>query len=118
VGRGDDASSCLLLYKAPLSETAAARLEIMKNSNDGFKIAEEDLRLRGPGEVLGRRQSGDPDFVMADLAYHGDLLQLARDQVQDVLKDNPTLDGEHGAHLQLLLALFERDLAVTYLAGG
>ena len=118
VGRGEDASSCLLLYKAPLSETAAARLEIMKNSNDGFKIAEEDLRLRGPGEVLGRRQSGDPDFVMADLAYHGDLLQLARDQVQDVLKDNPTLHGEHGAHLQLLLALFERDLAVTYLAGG
>ena len=76
VGRGHDASSCLLLFKGPLSETATARLNIMKESNDGFKIAEEDLRLRGPGEVLGRRQSGDPEFALADLAYHGDLLEL------------------------------------------
>lgn len=118
VGRGHDASSCLLLYKAPLSETATARLNIMKDSNDGFRIAEEDLKLRGPGEVLGRRQSGDPEFTLADLAYHGDLLELARDQVHRILKENPTLEGTEGERIKLLLALFERDRAVTYLAGG
>ena len=118
VGRGQDASSCLLLYKAPLSETAAARLQIMKDSNDGFKIAEEDLKLRGPGEVLGRRQSGDPEFTLADLAYHGDLLEMARDQVQDILNNDPTLESPESEHIKLLLALFERDRAVTYLAGG
>ena len=118
VGRGHDASSCLLLYKAPLSETATARLNIMKDSNDGFRIAEEDLKLRGPGEVLGRRQSGDPEFTLADLAYHGDLLELARDQVHRILEENPTLEGTEGERIKLLLALFERDRAVTYLAGG
>lgn len=118
VGRGHDASSCLLLFKGPLSETATARLNIMKESNDGFKIAEEDLRLRGPGEVLGRRQSGDPEFALADLAYHGDLLELARDQVQAILDLDPNLESEKGQALKLLLSLFERDKAVTYLAGG
>lgn len=118
VGRGDDQASCLLLYKAPLSETARARLAIMRESNDGFRIAEEDLRLRGPGEVLGRRQSGDPDFILADLAHHGDLLALAHDEARDILARNPGLDGEEGEKLKLLLSLFERDQAVTYLSGG
>jgi ATP-dependent DNA helicase RecG len=118
VGRGNDTSTCLLMFKPPLTEIAEARLRIMKESNDGFKIAEEDLRLRGPGEILGRRQSGDPDFRLANLAYHEDLLQLARDQVQDILTRNPMLEGEDGKVLRLLLALFERDRAVTYLAGG
>ena len=118
VGRGHDASSCLLLYKAPLSETAAARLQIMKDSNDGFRIAEEDLKLRGPGEVLGRRQSGDPEFTLADLAYHGDLLEMARDQTHTILTENPKLEGAEGERIKLLMALFERDRAVTYLAGG
>lgn len=118
VGRGDEASSCLLMFKSPLGESAVARLNIMKESNDGFKIAEEDLRLRGPGEVLGQRQSGDPEFTLADLAYHADLLQLARDQVMDITSRNPLLEGDEGVRLKLLLALFERDQAVTYLAGG
>ena len=118
VGRGHESSSCLLMYKGPLNETAAARLAIMKDSNDGFKIAEEDLRLRGPGEVLGRRQSGDPEFTLADLAYHDDLLMMARGQAEDILARNPQLDGDEGQRLKMLLALFERDKAVTYLAGG
>lgn len=118
VGRGDDQSSCLLLYKSPLSETAKARLSIMRESNDGFRIAEEDLRLRGPGEVLGRRQSGDPDFILADLAHHGDLLALAHEEVNAIISRNPRLEGEEGERLKLLMALFERDMAVTYLAGG
>ena len=118
VGRGDDTASCLMLYKGPVSDTARSRLSIMRESNDGFRIAEEDLRLRGPGEVLGRRQSGDPDFILADLAYHGDLLALAHDEVSDILSRNPRLEGSEGERLKLLLALFERDMAVTYLAGG
>jgi ATP-dependent DNA helicase RecG len=118
VGRSDEKSSCLLMFKPPLNEVAEARLNIMKQSNDGFKIAEEDLRLRGPGEVLGRRQSGDPEFTLADLAYHDDLLMLAREQAEDILKRNPALEGEDGGRLKTLLALFERDKAVTYLAGG
>jgi len=118
VGRGQESANCVLLYKGPLSDTAKARLTIMRDSNDGFRIAEEDLKLRGPGEVLGRRQSGDPDFQLADLAHHGDLLALARDQVSKVLEQNPDLEGPEGARLKILLALFERDRAVTYLAGG
>ena len=118
VGRGHESSSCLLMYKAPLNETAESRLNIMKESNDGFKIAEEDLRLRGPGEVLGRRQSGDPEFSLANLAYHEDLLILARQQAETILEDNPNLEGKHGETIKTLLALFERDKAVTYLAGG
>lgn len=118
IGRGDDEAACLLMFKPPLNEIAEARLHILKESNDGFKIAEEDLRLRGPGEILGRRQSGDPEFALADLAYHGDLLQIARDQAQDILARNPRLEGDEGETLKLLLSLFERDRAVTYLAGG
>ena len=104
VGRGHDTASCLLLYKGPVSDTARSRLSIMRESNDGFRIAEEDLRLRGPGEVLGRRQSGDPDFILADLAYHGDLLALAHDEVSDILGRNPRLEGTEGERLKLLLA--------------
>ena len=118
VGRGEESANCVLLYKAPLSETAKARLSIMRDSNDGFRIAEEDLKLRGPGEVLGRRQSGDPDFQLADLAYHGDLLELAYQQVTEILEKNPALNGKDGQNLKTLLALFERDMAVTYLSGG
>ena len=118
VGRGDAESSCLLLYKGPLSETAEARLNIMKESDDGFRIAEEDLRLRGPGEVLGQRQSGEIDFALADLAVHGDLLELARDQALEALADDPDLMSAEGEDLRMLMALFERDRAITYLAGG
>ena len=122
VGRGDIDASCLLLYKAPLSETALARLNIMRETNDGFRIAEEDLRLRGPGEVLGARQSGDPNFSLADLAYHDELLKLAREQVNKIIeasaKGEAPLQGDEGERLKLLLALFERDRAVAYLAGG
>ena len=79
VGRGTAKSSCLLLYQEPLGETAKARLSIMRETEDGFRIAEEDLRLRGAGEMLGTRQSGLPLFRMADLATDGDLLAAARD---------------------------------------
>jgi ATP-dependent DNA helicase RecG len=118
VGRGRVKSSCLLLYRAPLGETAKARIAVMRDTEDGFRIAEEDLRLRGEGEVLGTRQSGSPGFRLAELSLHADLLALARGQAQRVIKENPRLEGEAGRALLLLLYLFERDAAVKLLQAG
>lgn len=118
VGRGDKESFCILLYKSPLSEVAQARLNIMRNSNDGFAIAEEDLRLRGPGEVLGQRQSGLPEFKLADLAAHADLLGLARKQASEIVQQDPDLSAPHSAPYRTLLSLFEKDVAVQFLASG
>ena len=112
VGRSDQQSSCLLVYHGALSETAAKRLGVMRDTNDGFVIAEEDLELRGPGEFLGQRQSGMPEFVLADLAAHRDLLSLARSEAGRILEQNDQ------KHMNLLLSLFERDSAVKFLASG
>ena len=118
VGRGSDHSSCLLLYAAPLGETARARLKIMRETEDGFRIAEEDLRLRGGGEILGTRQSGLPAFRLADLAVHGELLAAARDDAKLILNHDPDLHSKRGASLRVLLYLFERDAAVLNLRSG
>ena len=112
VGRSTAQSSCLLVYQPPISETANKRLSVMRDTNDGFVIAEEDLNLRGPGEFLGQRQSGVPEFVLADLAAHRDLLAIAREQAQIMLAGNDM------HHINLLLSLFERDSAVKFLAAG
>ncbi len=118
IGRGAGKSTCLLCYQAPLGETARARLEIMRQTDDGFRIAEEDLRLRGAGEVLGTRQSGMPTFRVADLAVHGDLLAMARDDARLILEKDPGLTGPRGEALRVLLYLFERDQAIKYLRSG
>jgi ATP-dependent DNA helicase RecG len=118
VGRGDSASSCMLLYDAPLSETAKSRLEVMRSTDDGFVIAEEDLRLRGGGEILGTRQSGLPEFKMADLAVDGDLLAAARDDARLILERDPELATERGNRLRTLLYLFDRDSAIRTLRSG
>ncbi|MBR9970610.1 ATP-dependent DNA helicase RecG [Magnetospirillum sulfuroxidans] len=118
VGRGSGASSCLLLYGAPLSENAKARLEIMRATEDGFLIAEEDLRLRGGGEILGTRQSGLPEFKLADLALHDDLLAVARDDANLILTRDPDLASERGQALRVLLYLFERDAAIHTIRSG
>ena len=118
VGRGAEKSSCVLLYNAPISGMAKSRLSIMRETNDGFRIAGEDLRLRGPGEVLGKRQSGDPEFMLADLSYHEDLLALAHDEAKTTIENDTILDQDNHDPQRLLIALFERDQAVTYLAGG
>ncbi|MDB2513015.1 ATP-dependent DNA helicase RecG [Alphaproteobacteria bacterium] len=112
VGRSSTQSSCLLVYYPPLSETASKRLSVMRETNDGFVIAEEDLSLRGPGEFLGQRQSGVPEFVLADLAVHRDLLAMARNEAHTLLATNASGD------INLLLCLFERDSAVKFLAAG
>jgi len=118
VGRGAAKSSCLLVYHGPLGETAKARLKIMRETDDGFVIAEEDLRLRGAGELLGKRQSGLPEFRIADLAVHADLLAAARDDAKLVLARDAELKSERGEALRVLLYLFERDEAVRLLRTG
>ncbi len=112
VGRSNEQSSCLLVYQGPLNEIASERLGVMRTTNDGFIIAEKDLDLRGPGEFLGQRQSGMPEFALADLGTHRDLLATARKEATRMLETGDT------AQLELLLSLFERDSAVKFLASG
>jgi ATP-dependent DNA helicase RecG len=118
VGRGSAAASCLLIYQEPLGGIAKRRLAILRQTDDGFIIAEEDLRLRGAGEVLGTRQSGLPDFHFANLAMHHDLLTAANDDVRVVLQRDPELKSERGEALRTLLYLFGRDAAIRFLRAG
>ncbi|BDV34386.1 ATP-dependent DNA helicase RecG [Methylocystis iwaonis] len=118
VGRGSGKSSCLLLYKGPLSEAAKARLMVLRQTEDGFRIAEEDLRLRGEGELLGTRQAGLPGFRLADLTAHARLLAIARDDAEIILRRDPELTSERGEALRALLYLFEREEAIKLLRAG
>ena len=118
VGRGDKPSSCVLLYKGPLGETAGARLNIMRQTNDGFLIAEEDLKLRGGGEILGTRQSGTPGFRIARADEHADLMEVARDDARLILEKDPDLKTDRGQALRCLLYLFGRDAAIRLLRAG
>lgn len=118
VGRGDKPSSCVLLYKGPLGETAGARLNIMRQTNDGFLIAEEDLKLRGGGEILGTRQSGTPGFRIARADEHADLMEVARDDARLILEKDPDLETPRGEALRCLLYLFGRDAAIRLLRAG
>jgi ATP-dependent DNA helicase RecG len=118
IGRGDKPSTCLLLYQPPLGEVARQRLGILRETDDGFRIAEEDLRLRGAGEVLGTRQSGLPSLRLADLAVHEELVAIAHDDARLVLERDPHLESERGRALRTLLYLFRRDEAVQYLRAG
>lgn len=118
VGRGKGKSSCLLLYRAPLGATAKRRIEIMRETEDGFRIAEEDLALRGEGEVLGTRQSGMPGFKMADASVHKDLLETARKDAALIVANDPSLQSPRGEALRILLHLFEREDAVRLLDAG
>ena len=118
VGRGDKASSCLLLYKAPLGEVAKARISIMRETEDGFRIAEEDLKLRGEGEVLGTRQSGAPGFQIAQMEHHAAILEIARDDSRLILEQDSHLQTPRGQALRNLLFLFSKDEAIRLLRAG
>jgi ATP-dependent DNA helicase RecG len=118
VGRGSARSSCLLVYQDPLGPTAKQRLAALRATDDGFVIAEEDLRLRGAGELLGTKQSGMPEFHFADLTVHGELLAAARDDARLILHKDPELKTPRGEALRTALYLFERDEAVRYLRAG
>jgi ATP-dependent DNA helicase RecG len=118
VGRGRQQSSCLLIYSPALGEVAKKRLSVLREHDDGFIIAEEDLRLRGAGELLGVRQSGMPEFRFADIAQHAELLGIARDDAWLILHTDPQLKSRRGEALRVLLYLFERDEAIRYLTSG
>ena len=118
VGRGGGASSCILLYQPPLGETATARLKILRETEDGFRIAEEDLKIRGAGDLLGVAQSGLPRFRVADLEADGSLLPMAQDEARLALNKDPDLKSPRGEALRTLLYLHDRDAAIRYLTGA
>ncbi len=118
VGRGSEKSVCLLLRGDALSETGRQRLALMRETQDGFRLAEEDLALRGGGEVLGTRQSGEEGFRIADLGQTQRLAQMAQDDARLLLERDGGLTGERGEAARILLYLFERDWGVQLLRGG
>jgi len=118
VGRGAGQSFCLLMYAPPLGETARARLGIMRETEDGFRIAEEDLKLRGAGDLLGTAQSGLPKFRIAVLESDAALMALARDDARLVMTRDPELASDRGKALRSLLYLMERDDSVRMMKSG
>ncbi len=118
VGRGAAASTCLLIRADQVSETARARLALMRETNDGFRIAEEDLRLRGGGELLGTRQSGEAEFAIATPEQVARLIGPARDDARLLIERDGGLSGPRGEAARVALYLFERDAGVTLLRGG
>ncbi len=118
VGRGSGASTCLLLYDPPLGETAARRLKLMRDTDDGFRIAEEDLAIRGTGDVIGTAQSGLPRFRIADIERQADLMAIAQSDTRKLLADDPALQSPRGAAARTLLWLMEQDKAIRLIQVG
>jgi ATP-dependent DNA helicase RecG len=118
IGRNDLESTCILLYGSPLSEIAQKRLSTLRDTNDGFQIAEMDLKLRGAGEVLGRKQSGITPYRLADLGFHSDLIQIAHDDARLILHNDPSLQSDRGKALKTLLYLFGFDGMIHHLGSG
>ncbi|WP_224824751.1 ATP-dependent DNA helicase RecG [Cognatishimia sp. MH4019] len=118
VGRGAGASTCLLVYQPPLSETATRRLKVLRDSEDGFKIAEEDLALRGAGDLIGTAQSGLPRFRVADIERQTGLMALAQSDARKLLHDDPALTSEQGQAARVLLWLMEQDKAIRLISVG
>ncbi|MGB2196763.1 MAG: ATP-dependent DNA helicase RecG, partial [Planktomarina sp.] len=118
VGRGEAASTCLLMYQAPLSKSAERRLAIMRDTEDGFLIAEEDLKMRGAGDVIGTAQSGLPRFKVADLEHQSALMATAHQDARMLLQSDPSLTGSRGKAARTLLWLMEQDQAVHLISVG
>jgi len=118
VGRGSVKSTCLLMYAGHLGETASARLQIMRQTNDGFVIAEEDLRLRGAGDVLGVAQSGLPRFRIADMETQTALMKIAQSDARSLLAQDPDLTGARGKAARNLLYLMDQDKAFQMISVG
>jgi ATP-dependent DNA helicase RecG len=118
VGRGSKKSSCILLFQKPLTDNAKKRIKIMKETNDGFLIAEEDLKIRGSGDTLGAKQSGLPNFKLANLDVHQKLLELARNLSVETVKNDPSLKSPLGKAQKTLLHLFKNEVAIDYIKSG
>jgi len=118
VGRGEAASTCLLMYQSPLSEGGRRRLEILRETEDGFRIAEEDLAMRGAGDLIGTAQSGLPRFRIADLERQAALMALAQSDARKLLTDDPKLETDRGQAARVLLWLMEQDKAIRLISVG
>ena len=118
VGRGAAQSTCLLMYQPPLGETGRRRLEILRETEDGFRISEEDLAMRGAGDVIGVAQSGLPRFRIADLERQASLMALAQNDARKLLVDDPGLDSPRGKAVRVLLWLMEQDKAIRLISVG
>ena len=118
VGRGDAASTCLLIYQPPLNETGARRLTTIRDTEDGFRIAEEDLAMRGAGDLIGTAQSGLPRFRVADLERQASLMALAQSDARKLLHDDPDLTGPRGQAARALLWLMDQDRALQLIKVG
>lgn len=118
VGRGAAASTCLLMYQAPLSEGGERRLKVLRDTEDGFRIAEEDLAMRGAGDLIGTAQSGLPRFRVADLERQGALMATAQTDARRLLADDPGLESPRGRAARLLLWLLDQDRAIRLISIG
>ena len=118
VGRGAAQSTCLLMYRPPLGEAARRRLEILRETEDGFRIAEEDLSLRGAGDLIGTAQSGMPRFRIADLERQTALMAMAQSDARRLLAEDPTLQSPRGQAVRVLLWLLEQDRAIRLMTIG
>ena len=118
VGRGSEKSTCLLMYQPPLTETGRRRLEILRETEDGFRIAEEDLAIRGAGDVLGTAQSGLPRFRVADLERQAALMAIAQRDARRLVDADPKLKSERGAAVRVLLWMMEQDRAIQMISVG
>jgi ATP-dependent DNA helicase RecG len=118
VGRGQAASTCLLMYQHPLSETGRQRLEVLRQTEDGFVIAETDLKMRGTGDLIGTAQSGVPRFKVADLERQTGLMAIAQSDARKLLNDDPALETDRGKAVRMLLWLMRQDEAIRLISVG
>lgn len=118
VGRGSEASTCLLMYQAPLSENGQKRLTVMRETNDGFRISETDMEMRGAGDLIGTAQSGLPRFRIADVEGQAALMAVAQSDARKLLNDDPTLETPRGQAARVLLWLMEQDQAIRLISVG
>jgi ATP-dependent DNA helicase RecG len=118
VGRGSDKSTCLLMYKAPLSETGRRRLEVLRETEDGFRISEVDLQMRGAGDLIGTAQSGIPRFRIADMESMSSLMATAQSDARKLINDDPNLTSARGEAARVLLWLMDQDQAIRLISVG
>ena len=118
VGRGEDASTCLLMYQPLLSEGGRKRLEVLRETEDGFRIAETDLQMRGAGDLIGTAQSGLPKFRIADLERQAGLMAVAQSDARALLSADPKLTSDRGQAARVLLWLMKQDQAIRLISVG